>query len=93
MFEFMPVTIEAIKEIGNWRYDGFVKSVYVKPYLESIKDDKRIKGPDGCGGYMALKNKDIAGLFEFYFEYDIMAIGLALNPNLIGKGLGSKFIQ
>jgi len=29
MFEFMPVTVEAIKEIGNWRYDGFVKSVYL----------------------------------------------------------------
>lgn len=93
MFEFLPVTIEAIKEIGNWRYEGFVKSVYIKPYLESIKENKRLKGPDGCEGYVALKNNMIAGLFEFYFENDIMEIGLALNPDLVGKGFGSEFIR
>ena len=42
---------------------------------------------------MALKNNAIAGLFEFYFEDDIMEITLTLNPDLIGKGFGSEFIR
>ena len=89
----MLVTIEATKEIGDWRYEGFVKSVYIKPYLESIKEYKRLKGTDGCKGYVAINNNVIAGLFEFYFKNDIMAIGLVLNPDLVGKDFGREFIR
>lgn len=93
MFEFVPATIDAIRIIGDWQYDGFVKSVYVTPYLESIKSNKIAKGPDGCDGYVALKDEKVAGLFEFYFENGIMEIGVALSPNLVGKGLGKEFLQ
>lgn len=93
MFKFSPVTLEAIKEVGTWRYDGVVKSIYVTPYLESINTEKGLKGPDGCDGYIATIDDSIAGLFEFYFEDNIMEIGVALNPALVGKGLGNEFIK
>lgn len=93
MFKFCPVTLEAIKEIGNWRYRGVVKSIYITPYLESINSDEYIKGPDGCDGFIAYIDNYIAGLFEFYFENDIMEIGIALNPALVGKGLSNEFIR
>lgn len=93
MFEFLPVTLETIKEVGNWRYDGVVKSIYITPYLESICTEKVIKGPDGCDGFIANVDNHIAGLFEFYFEDDIMEIGIALSPAFVGKGLGSKFVK
>jgi len=93
MFKFSPVTLETIKEIGNWRYDGVVKSIYITPYLESIRAEKSIKGPDGCDGFIAYIDNSLAGLFEFYFEDDIMEIGVALNPALVGKGLGKEFIN
>lgn len=93
MFEFSPVTLETIKEIGDWRYDGVVKSIYITPYLESIRDKKNIKGPDGCDGFIANIDSQVAGLFEFYFEDDVMEIGVALNPTLVGKGFGKKFIR
>ena len=93
MFKFSPVTLETIKKIGSWRYDGVVKSIYITPYLESISSEDHIKGPDGCDGFIAYSDNCIAGLFEFYFEDDIMEIGLALNPDLVGKGLGKDFIK
>ena len=93
MFEFSPVTLETIKVVGNWRYDGVVKSIYITPYLESIRAEKSIKGPDGCDGFIAYSDNSLAGLFEFYFEDDIMEIGVALNPDLVGKGLGKDFID
>lgn len=93
MFKFSPVTLDTIKEVGNWRYDGVVKSIYITPYLESISAEESIKGPDGCDGFIAYSDSSIAGLFEFYFEDDIMEIGVALNPALVGKGLGKEFID
>jgi len=93
MFKFFPVTLETIKEIGKWRYKGVVKSIYITPYLESINAGECIKGPDGCDGFIAYIDDSIAGLFEFYFEDDIMEIGIALNPGLVGKGLGKDFIK
>jgi ribosomal-protein-alanine N-acetyltransferase len=93
MFKFSPVTLETIKEVGNWKYNGVVKSIYTTPYLESIIAEECIKGPDGCDGFIAFIKHSIAGLFEFYFEDDIMEIGVALNPDLVGKGLGKEFIE
>jgi len=93
MFKFISVTVETIKIVAEWTYDGFVKSVYVTPYFESIKADKILKGPDGCDGFIAYIDGSIAGLLEFYFEDDIMELGIALNPIFIGKGLGKEFIR
>lgn len=93
MFTFIPATLETIKIIGEWTYEGFVKSVYVTPYYESIKVGKILKGPDGCDGFVAYENETVIGLFEFYFEDNIMEIGVALNPQLVGKGMGKDFVE
>lgn len=92
-FRFMPINIEYVQEISSWNYKGFIEEVVMTPYFESFKKDKELKGPGGCDGFVALLNNEVAGLFEFTVRDNIMEIGLALKPNLVGKGLGEKYVK
>ncbi|MTI71699.1 MAG: GNAT family N-acetyltransferase [Firmicutes bacterium] len=92
-YNFAPMNIEYAKKIKNWRYNGFVKSIYMEPYFKNYdKENKKLKGPSNCDGYVVLSYDEIVGLFEYYFTDDILEIGLALNPKLVGKGLGKEFV-
>ncbi|MGM0446566.1 MAG: GNAT family N-acetyltransferase [Bacillota bacterium] len=93
-FEFVPINLEYAKEIKGWRYNGFVKNIYVEPYFNSL-DEKtgKMKGPDGCEGFVVLNQDKLVGLFEYYFRGDIIEIGLALNPDFVGKGYGTKLVK
>ncbi|MTI65635.1 MAG: GNAT family N-acetyltransferase [Firmicutes bacterium] len=92
-YNFVSMNIEYAKKIKKWRYNGFVKSIYIKPYFENYKENKKLKGPSNCEGYVVLSDDEIIGLFEYYFTDDILEIGLALNPKLVGKGLGKEFVD
>lgn len=67
VFKFVPISLEYLKEIKNWKYDGFLKNIYVEPYFENINQkNAELKGPDGCKGFAALNKNKLAGLFEYY---------------------------
>lgn len=85
--------MEYVKEIDSWNYKGFIEEVMMTPYFESFKKTKMLKGPGGCDGFIALMDNEAAGLFEFIVKGNIMEIGLALKPNLIGKGFGTKYVK
>lgn len=94
VFKFVPINLEYLKEIKNWKYDGFVKNIYVKPYFENVnKKNAELRGPDGCKGFAALYQNKLAGLFEYYFRKEIIEIGLALNPDFVDKGYGKEFVE
>ncbi|MCA1011600.1 GNAT family N-acetyltransferase [Halobacillus halophilus] len=93
MFTFIPLNMEFVKEIDSWNYEGFIEQVVMTPYFESYKKTQTLKGPGGCDGFVGLLNHEAAGLFEFNLDGNIMEIGLALKPNLIGKGLGANYVQ
>ncbi len=89
------MSIKYAKILGNWQYDGYVKKIYVDPYLKNNeKETDQMRGPGGCYGFVAidLEKSQLVGLFEYYFNDDSMEIGLALNPALIGKGLAKNFV-
>lgn len=93
-FEFVPINLEYLKEIKKWKYDGFVKNIYLDPYFENIgENSSELRGPDGCIAFAALIKNKLAGLFEYYFKGDIIEIGLALNPDFVGKGYGKDFVE
>lgn len=94
VFKFVPINLEYLKEIKNWKYDGFIKNIYLEPYFENIdRKNAELRGPDGCKGFAALYQNRLAGLFEYYFRGEIIEIGLALNPDLVGKGYGKVFVE
>ncbi len=93
-FKFVPVNLEYLEEIKNWKYDGFVKNIYVDPYFENINEKTtELRGPEGCEGFAVLYHNILAGLFEYYFKGDIIEIGLALNPDFVEKGYGKTFVE
>lgn len=93
-FEFVPMTLEYANQIKTWKYASYVKSIYVEPYFNSFNEiTGKMKGPGGCEGFAVLNENRLAGLFEYYFKDQIMEIGLALKPELAGKGLGKDFVK
>lgn len=93
-FEFVPMTLKYANQIKTWKYAGYVKSIYVEPYFNSFNETTgKMKGPGGCEGFAVLNDNRLVGLFEYYFKDQIMEIGLALKPELAGKGLGKDFVK
>ncbi|MBI1222443.1 MAG: GNAT family N-acetyltransferase [Bacteroidetes bacterium] len=91
MFSFKPLEKNEMDSIATWRYaDG--KSLYMRPYFLALKENKRLRGPGGCEGFAAYYKGHLAGLFEFTMKDKGLVIGLALRPNLVGKGLGVDFV-
>lgn len=80
--------------IKEWRYDGYMKEIFMDPYYENVNSKTGImNGPGKCDGYAVLDSAQIIGLFECYIkEKGIIEIGLALNPEFVGKGLSREFI-
>jgi len=91
-FRFVPMTLEYAEQIKHWCYNSYVKSVYVEPYFTSFKETGVISGPGGCAGFAALIDNNLAGIFEFYFQDDVIEIGLALSPELTGNGHGKDYV-
>lgn len=92
-FEFVPMTLDYANQIKHWKYSGHIKSIYVEPYFSSYDEATgKMKGPGGCDGLAVLNENELAGLFEYYFRDGDMEIGLALSPDLVGKGYGKEFV-
>jgi ribosomal-protein-alanine N-acetyltransferase len=80
-------------EIANWKYDGFMKGVYMKPYFDNYDDlTGDMRGPLNCDGFAVFRNDELFGLFEYYLKDDGIEIGLAINPKFVGKGLSNEYI-
>ncbi|WP_409252571.1 GNAT family N-acetyltransferase [Bacillus sp. SCS-153A] len=92
-FTFKPLIIEYVKEIDSWNYEGFVEEVLMTPYFESYNETGTLIGPGGCEGFAAFLDNKPAGLFEFNIQGSTMEIGLALKPDLVGRGLGVPFVN
>lgn len=92
-FIFRPLTIENVYDIMSWKYDGYMKTIFMKPYIEHYNKNGIIKGPLGCEGYGVFINDTLCGLFEYYWIDDVLEIGLALHPNYVGKGYSNQFIN
>lgn len=92
IFTFRPLTINDVQTIQTWRYAGFEKNIFMQPYLDSFHQTGKLIGPGGCEGFAAFFQDELVGLFEFYNDSHFMNIGLALKPELTGKGLGCDFV-
>jgi len=93
-FKFVPINLEYLKKIKKWRYNGFVKNIYLDPYFKNIDEkNSELRGPGDCIGFAALNQNKLVGLFEYYLKGDIIEIGLALSPDFVGKGYGKDFVK
>lgn len=94
MYKFKNMRLHYASEISNWRYDGYMKTIYMKPYFDNYNDlTGEMKGPLSCDGYAVFKDDDLFGLFEYYLKEEGIEVGLAINPLFVGKGLSTSFIK
>ena len=92
-FEFVLMNFDYANQIKNWQYNGVVESISVDAYFNSYQTTGKMTGPAGCIGFAVFEQSKLAGLFEYYFENEVMSIGLALAPELVGKGYGTDFVK
>ena len=94
-FKFKIMNKNLAEEMNSWKYDGeYFPGIGMQPYIDSYDEATGIStGPADCKGYAVfLEDDQLAGLFEYYLHEEFMEIGLALNPSIIGKGLGVQFV-
>lgn len=91
MYRFEPITIENVKKISEWKYKGFMESIFMKPYFQNYQLNKHLKGPGNCDGFSVYQGNELFGLFEYYTPEEVLEIGLAINPRFIGKGLAKDY--
>jgi [ribosomal protein S18]-alanine N-acetyltransferase len=79
-----PATPETLAEVETWRYEP--------PYDFYDHDGKRVKNPER---FHAARDETDALVGFYYFEERPQAIfyGLALRPDLTGRGLGLDFVN
>lgn len=93
MYKFKDMRLHYATEIASWKYDGYMKDIYMKPYFDNYNElTGEMKGPLKCDGFAVFKDNDLFGLFEFYLQEDGIEIGLAINPLFVGKGYSTEFI-
>lgn len=93
-YQFKPITYYDVLAIEDWRYNGFEKRLYMDDYHESYnKGEVPLLGPRKCKGFSVFNSQgSLFGIIEFYFEHDGVHLGLAINPNYIGRGYSKEFI-
>lgn len=92
-YKFFPISIEDVSKIENWKYQGYIKDIYMEPYHKNLKLYNKLKGPDLCDGFSVYLKNELFGLFEYYHRNDYIEIGLAINPKYVGKGYSKTFIE
>ena len=93
-FKFVPMNLEYANQIKTWKYSGVVKNIYVEPYFNNFDDTTgKTKGPESCEGFAVLNQGKLVGLFEYYFKEEFIEIGLALSPDVVGRGHGKEFVK
>ncbi len=92
-YSFLPINLEMLDVISLWRYKGKMKRIYLQPYYDNYNPlTKETLGPADCFGFGVYDGERLIGLFEYYFFDEVMEIGLAIAPELIGKGKSKTFI-
>ena len=85
--------LEHACEIADWHYPGFYSFYDLRHYpedIEEIFDESRW----GANLFSVLDGKEgLLGEFEFQVEGDELQIGIAIRPEMVGKGLGYSFLR
>lgn len=94
-FSFEPMNIKLLRIIEKWKYNEYFPDFDLSAYYKSNENGMIILvGPAGCEGFAVKEGEELIGLFEYYPDIDGKpAIGLALHPELIYKGLGTDVMN
>src|SRR5262249_858975 len=94
-FHFEPVRWEDIRAVRRWRYDG-IYAFYdpeTLPLLALVlfRTPLRVLGLEGF--IVRGETRERVGIFTFIRRGTDVELGLAMRPDLTGKGLGVAFVE
>jgi [ribosomal protein S18]-alanine N-acetyltransferase len=92
---FVPMNTRHLDAMETWTYGQFFPDFDMRAYRAGDPDASPLKGPGGCDGYAVVDGRgELVGLFEYYFDaHGDASIGLALRPDLTGRGIGREFLE
>lgn len=91
-FKAVPITRAYAKEYLGWQYEPPYDFYTIAPeYWEREMSEIFQPAPGNCY-YAALYDGKMAGYFELHHRKETVEIGVALRPELTGKGHGRAFL-
>lgn len=94
-FRFEPLRWRDVRPVSRWRYDG-IYAFYDQEALPMLTL-ALLRGPLralGLEGFVVLDDaNERIGIFTFIQRVTAIEIGLALRPDLTGRGLGLAFVE
>ncbi|HEV2235645.1 MAG TPA: GNAT family protein [Ktedonobacterales bacterium] len=95
-FELRPLRWREARQITRWRYPApyavydlntadMILALYLHPLWRLL----------GVANFCAVRDEhgELVGMFQYMRHGDALEIGLALRPDLTGKGLGLEFVR
>jgi ribosomal-protein-alanine N-acetyltransferase len=95
-YTFVAMSRQYLDEMDTWTYGPFFPDFDTRAYRNSADAGAEpLTGPAGCHGYAVLApDGELVGLFEYHLVEDGSAsIGLALKPEMTGRGRGAGVLQ
>lgn len=95
MFHFKPLRWGDARAIGAWHYEPPYESYDLgQMYMVSLALLRLLLIPLGYEVYgVWSKEGELAGAFMYTKLGNVIELGLAMRPDLTGKGLGLEFVQ
>jgi ribosomal-protein-alanine N-acetyltransferase len=89
----IPMCSEHARDIADWHYPGFYSFYDLRHYPEDIEEIfDRSKWGTNLFSVLDEKGK-LIGELNFQKEGDELEIGIAMRPDMVGRGMGQTLLQ
>jgi GNAT superfamily N-acetyltransferase len=95
MFKFIKPFYKDIETVSKWKYDKYFEMIDMSIYKRSnfYGNCNDIIVPSNIFPFIAILDDKLAGFVEYYVTHFNLESAFALNPELLKKNLGTKFIE
>ena len=90
-WEALPITAEDAREYLSWQYEPPYDFYNIAPALWERELEAMLRPAPGDCYYAVHRGGKMAGYFELHCRGKAVEIGIALRPDLTGKGNGRAF--
>ncbi len=90
---FSDITIDDVREIANWKYQGYLENIIMTPYFQNYQQGNKLRGFEDSLAYSFYWNDSLFGLLELFEKKDGIEIGIAINPKYTNKSLSYLYLD
>ncbi|MGD9910534.1 MAG: GNAT family N-acetyltransferase [Candidatus Izemoplasmatales bacterium] len=90
---FSPITIDDVREISSWKYEGYLRDIIMTPYFDNYAQNKPLRGFENASAYSFFWNGELFALLELYQRVGGIELGIALAPKFTGLSLSYDYLD